>query len=159
MSSGRQISALLVIIVLCLAAGGIGGITTAPAIASWYAELRKPSWTPPNWVFGPVWTFLYLTMAVAAWLVWRRRLEVNVTLPIVLFGVQLALNLAWSLIFFGRHLPGLAFLDIVLLWTAILLTTLTFWRVSTVAGVLMVPYILWVSYASTLNYGVWRING
>ncbi|MEI6503735.1 MAG: TspO/MBR family protein, partial [Armatimonadota bacterium] len=107
---------------------------------------------------GPAWTLLYTLMAIAAWLVLRRAGQAAVTVPLLLFGVQLALNLAWSLLFFGARQPGWAMLDIGLLWLGIAATMLTFWRVSPVAGALFVPYLLWVTYASTLNWGIWRMN-
>ncbi|MHB1038308.1 MAG: TspO/MBR family protein [Pirellulales bacterium] len=118
--------------------------------------LTKPSWTPPGWLFGPVWSVLYLSMAVAAWLVWRKG---NAVMPLALFAVQLTFNAAWSWLFFGLHSPGMAFIDIVLLWAAIVATTIVFWRRSLVAGLLFVPYLAWVSFAGVLNFGIWRLNG
>ena len=118
-------------------------------------ELVKPSWTPPDWVFGPVWSVLYLSMAVAAWLVWRQG---NAFTPMTLFATQLALNAPWSWLFFGLHSPGAAFIDIVLLWAAIAATTIAFWHRLLVAGLLFVPYLAWVSFAAVLNFGIWRLN-
>lgn len=151
-----QIIALVLLLVLCFAVAGVGGWVTAPSIPSWYAGLLKPSWTPPGWIFGPVWSVLYLCMAVAAWLAWRKS---NDVLPMVLFAIQLALNAAWSWLFFGLHSPGLAFLDIVLLWIAIGGTAVVFWRRSPVAGLLFLPYFAWVSFAAALNFAIWRLNG
>jgi tryptophan-rich sensory protein len=148
--------ALAVLLILCFAVAGVGGLATAPSIPNWYAGLVKPSWTPPGWIFGPVWSVLYLSMAVAAWLVWRRG---DAVVPMTLFGIQLILNAAWSWLFFGLHSPGAAFIDIVLLWMAIAATTVVFWRRSTLAGVLFLPYLLWVSFAAVLNFAVWRLNG
>jgi translocator protein len=148
--------ALIVLIVVCFAVAGLGGMATAPSIPNWYAGLAKPSWTPPSWLFGPVWSVLYLSMAVAAWLVWRKG---NALVPMILFTVQLAFNLAWSWLFFGLHSPGAAFVDIVLLWVAIAATLLAFWRQSPVAGMLFVPYLGWVSFAAVLNFAIWRLNG
>lgn len=124
----------------------------------WYASLRKPSWNPPSWIFGPVWSALYLTMAVAAWLVWRRGGWLAQRRPLSLYCVQLALNAAWSPIFFGLHRPGLAFAEILLLLTAIVATAMAFARVSRAAGVLFVPYVAWVTFASFLNLMLWRLN-
>jgi translocator protein len=146
---------LILLIVLCFAVAGLGGLTTTPSIPGWYAGLAKPSWTPPGWLFGPVWSALYLGMAVAAWLVWRRG---EALMPLALFAVQLAFNAAWSWLFFGLHNPGLGFLDIVLLWAAIVATLIVFWRRSLVAGLLFVPYLAWVSFAAVLNFAVWRLN-
>jgi translocator protein len=148
--------ALIVLIVACFAVAGLGGMATTPSIPNWYACLAKPSWTPPSWLFGPVWSFLYLSMAVAAWLVWRKG---NAQVPLILFAVQLAFNLAWSWLFFGLHSPGAGFVDIVLLWVAIAATMLAFWRRSPVAGMLFVPYLAWVSFAAVLNFAIWRLNG
>jgi translocator protein len=148
--------ALVVLIVLCFAVAGLGGLATTPNIPNWYAGLVKPSWTPPSWLFGPVWSVLYLSMAVAAWLVWRKG---NALVPLILFAIQLVFNTAWSWLFFGLHNPGAAFVDIVLLWAAIVGTTVAFWRRSLVAGLLFVPYLAWVSFAAVLNFAIWRLNG
>jgi benzodiazapine receptor len=148
--------ALLVLLILCFAVAGAGGLATAPSIPNWYAGLAKPSWTPPGWVFGPVWSVLYLSMAIAAWLVWRRG---DPVVPMMLFGIQLVFNAAWSWLFFGLHSPAAAFIDIVLLWLAIAATTVVFWRRSTLAGTLFVPYLMWVSFAAALNFAIWRLNG
>jgi tryptophan-rich sensory protein len=150
---------LVVFLVVCFAAAGIGGAVTTPKIATWYATLTKPSWNPPNWIFGPVWTTLYICMAVAAWLVWRQDGFSGATLPLILFGVQLTLNVLWSCIFFGLEKPGLAFVEVLFLWTAIAATMILFWQRSSAAGILFVPYLAWVSFASFLNLVVWRLNG
>lgn len=125
----------------------------------WYASLRKPSWNPPGWVFGPVWVALYTTMALAAWLVWRRGGFAAQGRPLALFLVQLVLNAAWTPLFFGLHRPGLAFAEILLLWLAIVATLAMFRPVSRTAAWLLVPYVAWVSFASVLNGSVWRLNG
>ena len=135
-----------------------GSVFTRPSIPTWYAHLTKPSWSPPNWIFGPVWTALYAMMAIAAWLVWLRRGDTDVTMALVLFGVQLALNIAWSAIFFGLHRPGAAFVEILLLWLAILAATVEFSTIARPAAWLMVPYLVWVSFASLLNGTLWRLN-
>lgn len=157
MSTTKQVVALLVFLGICFAVAGLGSTVTMPATEGWYRTLEKPSWIPPSWVFGPVWSLLYLMMAVAAWLVWRKA-GTTPPLPLALFFVQLALNLEWSFLFFGAKRPDLAFIDIVLLWLAIAATIWAFSRVSTVAAWLMVPYILWVSFASALNFTIWQMN-
>ena len=149
---------LVVFVVVCFAAAGIGGAVTTPKIATWYAALAKPSWNPPNWIFGPVWSVLYLCMAIAAWLVWRQGGLAGAATPLALFAVQLVLNLAWSWLFFGFENPGLAFVDIVLLWAAIATTMVAFWFRSAIAGILFIPYLAWVSFAAMLNFVVWRLN-
>ena len=146
---------LVLSLLVCFAVAGIGSIATTPEIPGWYAKLRKPSWTPPNWLFGPVWTALYAAMGVAAWLVWKRA---GWHAAIALFAVQLALNLAWSFIFFRFHSPGLAFAEIVLLWAAIVATAISFAPISKTAAALFVPYILWVTYAAALNFSIWKLN-
>jgi translocator protein len=148
--------ALVVLLILCFVVAGVGGLATAPSIPNWYAGLAKPSWTPPGWIFGPVWSVLYLSMAVAAWLVWRRG---DAVVPMTLFGIQLFFNAAWSWLFFWLHSPGAAFIDIALLWMAIMATMAVFWRRSTLAGILFVPYLIWASFAAVLNLAIWRLNG
>lgn len=125
----------------------------------WYASLAKPDWTPPGAVFAPVWTALYLAMGIAAWMVWRRGGGGRSRAPaLALYMVQLALNALWSFLFFGLHRPGLAFLDIALLWAAILTVMVLFWRIRAAAGALILPYLLWVSFAACLNFAIWRLN-
>ncbi|WP_421696145.1 TspO/MBR family protein [Aestuariivirga sp.] len=143
-------------ILLCNAAGIFGGLVTADSVGSWYSTLAKPSWNPPSWLFGPVWTLLYIMMAVAAWLVWRTKDRVGPALT--LFFVQLALNVAWSLIFFGARSPGMALVEVVFLWAAVLLTMLAFFKRHTIAGWLFVPYLAWVSFAAFLNLTIWQLN-
>jgi tryptophan-rich sensory protein len=155
---GRQVLGLAVAVLVCLAAGAAGSIATADAIPTWYATLRKPAFNPPGWVFGPVWTTLYVMMGVAVWLVWRQAGWAGARVALVLFAIQLVLNTAWSFLFFGFHRPGLAFLEIVVLWAAILATLVAFWQVRPLAGLLLVPYLLWVSFASVLNFAIWRLN-
>ena len=158
MSLTKQTIGLVVFVALCLGAAALGSAATVPRIEGWYAALDKPSWTPPDWVFGPVWTVLYLAMAVAAWLVWRQKGWSGARVPLTLFGVQLALNVAWSWLFFGLRSPGLGFADIILLWMAIVATLVAFWRRSAVAGLLFVPYLAWVTFAAVLNYSIWQMN-
>ena len=158
MTLTQQGLALAVSVGICLGAAGIGSMLTIPSLGSWYAALRKPRWTPPNWLFGPVWTALYLCMAVAAWLIWRPGGFSAAALPLALFVLQLALNVFWSGIFFRLRRPGVAFLEVVILWISILATTIAFRSVSATASWLMVPYLAWVTYASALNAAVWQMN-
>jgi uncharacterized protein YbjT (DUF2867 family)/tryptophan-rich sensory protein len=157
-SGARQVAWLLVLIAICLAAAGVGGALTSISVASWYPTLEKPSWTPPGWLFGPVWTVLYLLMACSAWLVWRRCGWNRSRTSLGLFGLQLALNVAWSAIFFGMRSPGFALLELLALWLAIAATTVSFWGKSTAAALLLTPYIAWTSFAGLLNLAIWRMN-
>ena len=145
-------------VAICFAAAGVGSLYTTPAIPGWYASLEKPAWTPPAWLFGPVWTLLYLSMAVAVWLVWRERGAAGAGAALALFAVQLALNALWSVVFFGWRRPDLALVEIFFLWAAIFATTLSFRRVSQFAAWLMWPYLLWVTFAGFLNLSIWRLN-
>jgi len=147
--------ALVVICAVTFAAPALGSFSMPGA---WYASLNKPSWNPPAWVFGPVWTVLYTMMAVAAWLVWRHGGWAAQRRPLTLYFVQLALNAAWTPIFFGLKNPGLAFAVILLLLIAIVLTARAFRRTSKVAARLLLPYLFWVSFATALNYTLWRLN-
>jgi tryptophan-rich sensory protein/uncharacterized protein YbjT (DUF2867 family) len=153
-----QSFALVLFVLICLGTAGLGAFWTNLSVGNWYTTLSKPSWNPPNWVFGPVWTALYIGMAIAAWLVWRKNGLAEAWLPLLLFGVQLFLNAAWSALFFGMRSPGIAFADIVLLWFAILVTIIAFGRVSSLAAFLLVPYLAWVSFATALNWSIWRLN-
>lgn len=139
-----------------LAVGAAASLFTEPNIAGWYSALAKPSFNPPNWVFAPVWTALYALMAVAAWRAWRAAGLQSVALT--LWFLQLTLNFAWSLIFFAQHLVAVALADIAALWIAILATTLAFLRADRTAGLMMLPYLAWVSFAGVLNWGIWRLN-
>lgn len=158
-TTGRSILALAGFLLLSFAAGAIGGRATYPAIPGWYQSLEKPSWTPPEWLFGPAWTTLYILMGVAAWLVWRHGGWRSQKRPLTLFVVQVVLNALWSIFFFGMRNPGLGMAEIVFLWLAILATLIAFWRVSRVAGGLMIPYLGWVTFAAALNFAIWRLNG
>jgi translocator protein len=159
MGAAGQAVVLLGFVLVALAAGGLGSLATVPAVPGWYAGLAKPSWTPPSWLFGPVWTLLYLTMGVAAWLVWREAGGVRAAgLPLTIWLVQLALNALWSFLFFGLRQPGWAFVEVVVLWLAILATVAACWRISPTAGAVLLPYLLWVSYAAALNGALWWMN-
>ena len=125
---------------------------------AWYKTIAKPPWTPPGWVFGPVWGILYMAMAVSAWLIWRKPSTVSTTLPLALYLVQLALNGLWSWLFFGRQLIGTALIDLVLLTILIILMMAMFMRIRKPAGFMMLAYLLWVSFATVLNFQIWRLN-
>ncbi len=139
-------------------AAGIGGVFTAPGVRDWYPSLHKPTWTPPAWLFGPVWTVLYLCVAIAGFLAWRQAGFRGAKLAMALFILQLVLNAAWSWVFFGLRQPGWGFVEIVLLWAAILATMVALFSVSTWSGLLFVPYLLWVTCAAALNFAIWRMN-
>ncbi len=124
----------------------------------WYAELNKPAWNPPNWIFGPVWTTLYLCMAIAAWLIYRRRYAHHADLALSVYGLQLVLNAIWTCLFFGWHRMGLAFAEILLLEALIGVCIVLFWPISRVAALLFVPYFAWVGFAAFLNFTLWRMN-
>lgn len=152
------VSALGLVAALALTFSAAYAGSRFPADA-WYAGLSKPPWNPPNWLFGPVWGVLYVLMAVAAWLVWREAGLVGAAVPLGVFVVQLGLNAAWSWLFFGRHELGVALVEIVVLWGAIVGTMVGFWRVRPIGGVLLVPYLVWVTFAAVLNFTLWRLNG
>jgi benzodiazapine receptor len=154
----RSALALVVFLALAFAAAAIGGLSSAGGTGGWYESLRKPSWRPPNWVFGPVWTVLYVTIAVAGWLVWRERGSDDVTAALAVWAVQLALNAAWTGLFFGLHRPGLAFVEILVLVVAVAATIVLFARVSVAAALLIVPYLAWVCFAAILNGSIWNLN-
>ena len=155
----KGILAAAISIGLALAVAAIGGLATSSSVGSWYVTLNKPSFNPPSAVFGPVWTALYILMALAAWRVWRSPAAEDKRRPaLILYGVQLALNLAWSLIFFGLRRPDLAMIEIAVLLAAIVATTAAFARIDRPAAWMMAPYIAWVSFASVLNFAIWRLN-
>lgn len=158
MTPGQKFLALAVCLAACFVVAGIGGYATSTSVQDWYPTLKKPAWNPPNSVFGPVWTALYLGMGFAAWLVWTKAGFNAARLPLTLFVVQLVLNLAWSFFFFAFRNPGAAFVELCVLWLTIVATLVAFWRVSALAGVLLIPYLAWVSFAGVLNYTVWQLN-
>jgi len=150
---------LIIAIVVSELAGVIGSVFTVSAIPGWYAGLVKPALNPPNWVFGPVWTTLYALIGIAAFLVWKNGWEKNeVKAALGVFGLQLFLNTTWSIVFFGLHNPGWALLNIIILWIAIVWTMTVFYRISKPAAYLLLPYILWVSFALYLNCSIWMLN-
>ncbi len=136
------------------------GAQVSPGIgpSEWYESINKPGWNPPAWLFGPVWTILYTLMGIAAWIVWKNYRWPGANIALVLFLIQLALNGAWSWIFFGAQSPGWALIEILFLLAAIVITTKLFWQKSNLAGWMMVPYILWVSFAAVLNGAIWWMN-
>jgi tryptophan-rich sensory protein len=173
---------LLISIFICELAGAIGSIFTIPSIKGWYLTLNKSALNPPSWIFGPVWTTLFLLMGVSLYLVWSKRFVVSHPLKglkikawnpwsqklltgpwqkinvISIFTIQLVLNILWSVLFFGLHQPGIAFFELLMLWFAILYTIVNFYRISKTASYLLIPYILWVTFAGFLNYSVWMLN-
>lgn len=154
-SRTREIVGLVGWVALSFLAGWFG--SRFPA-SEWYAKLEQPAWAPPAWLFGPVWSLLYLMMGVAAWLVWRERGFSGARGALTLFLAQLVLNALWSWVFFGLRAPGAAFAEIVVLWAAILATLLAFWRVRRLAGALLMPYLAWVTFAAALNFALWQMN-
>jgi translocator protein len=145
---------LLLWLVVAFVPAAVGAFFPAP---DYYAELRKPAWAPPTWLFGPVWTALYATIGVAAWLVARRG-GAGTGRALGLWGVQLVLNAAWTPIFFGLRAPGIALAEISVMWLAIAATVVAFWMRRTAAGALMLPYLAWVAFAALLNFEIWRLN-
>ena len=153
----RQCIALAVWLVIVFATSAIGAFASINA-RNFYAQLTQPAWAPPGWVFGPVWSALYLMMGIAAWLVWRERGFAAARGAFVLFFVQLAANALWSWLFFDWHLGAMAFAEIIVLWCLIVATIVAFWRVRPLAGALLLPYLAWVSFASVLAFWMWRLN-
>ena len=157
LSTSRQLLALAGWLLLSFAAAALGAIASIEA-KSFYALLTRPSWAPPGWLFGPVWTVLYVLMGVAAWLVWRSSGFKTSRTALVLFVLQLAANALWTWLFFAWHQGAVAFAEILLLWGLIVATTVSFWRLNSFAGVLMLPYLAWVTFATALTLAVWRLN-
>lgn len=150
---------LIISIIIPLAIGFTSGFFTSTGAGSWYQTIQKPSWNPPDWIFGPVWTTLFILMGIALYFVWKSDAGVKIkNYALFLFAVQLVLNFFWSFIFFRQQEPGWAFLEIVILWLLILLTIFAFAKISNLSAWLLVPYISWVSFASILNYTIWRMN-
>lgn len=154
----RELPVLFSLLFLCLLTGLLGGLATSTSVDTWYVTLQKPAWTPPGPVFGPVWTVLYLMMAVAAWLVWKERSRRPVRIPLAVFICHLPVNAAWSWLFFGCQRPDLAFFWIGFLWVWIAVTIFLFLTVRPWAAGLLVPYLLWVTFAQVLNFEIYRLN-
>jgi tryptophan-rich sensory protein len=158
-SKWRNVLALLIAIAVPFLAAGLGGAATASSVTTWYPSLRKPAWNPPTWLFGPVWTLLYLLMGVASWQVWRLgQSDRRVRTALGFYGAQLVFNVLWSVLFFGLRRMGWALAEIVVLWALILQTLVRFYRLRPAAGLLLVPYQLWVSFATVLNAALWWLN-
>jgi tryptophan-rich sensory protein len=157
MSRHNQIAGLAVSLLVVFGIATLGGVLTNLSVATWYPSLGKPSWTPSGATIGTVWTVLYTVMGIAAWIVWRSGFGGRQR-PLAIYALQLLLNAGWSALFFGLRSPGWALLEIGILWLAILATSVTFWKVSKLAGALMIPYLLWVTFAGVLNALVWKMN-
>ena len=157
--SVREIPKLILSILIVFVAGSIGTLSTISELTTWYAALTKPDWTPPNWAFGPIWSTLYVLMGIALFLVWRKGLErKDVKFAIIIFVVQLVLNVLWSVVFFGMHSIFSGFILILILWIAIFANIIAFYVISKPAGLILIPYLIWVSIASYLNYSVYLLN-
>ncbi|MBL7142552.1 MAG: tryptophan-rich sensory protein [Candidatus Pacebacteria bacterium] len=155
----RNLSQLIISILVAQLAGIVGSIFTTASIQNWYVFLEKPVFAPPNWLFAPAWLTLYTLMGIAAFLIWQKRDNLTVrNSALKIYGIHLILNACWSIIFFGLRNPGLAFIEIVVLWIFILVITVKFFRIRKTAGFLFIPYLLWVSFASVLNLSIWLLN-
>ena len=159
-SQRSQIIGLIVALLLPFVVVGIGVAATSSSLSDWYLTLKKPAWNPPGWLFGPVWTVLYLMMGLSSWLVWREgpRNPAGVKQALIWYAVQLGLNALWSVLFFGMRQIGVALVDIIALWITLLITIIKFWRIRPAAGWLMTPYLLWVTFATALNSAIWWLN-
>ena len=153
-----DILSLAICIALPLIIGSISGLATSGNITTWYAALNKPVFNPPNWIFGPVWTGLYLLMGISLFLVWRSPSGDARNYAIAIFCIQIVLNFAWSFIFFQFRQTGWAFFEIILIWLSIIAMIVIFYRISKTAALIQVPYLLWVSFATILNGSIWRLN-
>lgn len=150
---------LIIFILISQAAGLLGSAATIPSIPTWYAGLKKPAFSPPNWLFGPVWLALYTLMGIASFLIWNKGIgKGEVRIALAIFLGQLILNVLWSYFFFKLHNPLYALVEIIILWLAILATIISFYRVSPPAGIILFPYLLWVSFAAILNFAIFRLN-
>lgn len=150
---------LIIALLLPLLAGAIGSAFTFTGVESWYQTISKPSFNPPNWIFGPVWTTLYILMGVSLYLIWNKGLKDKfIKNSFILFLIHLVLNSLWSIVFFGLENPGLALVVIIILWLMILVLIIRFYKINKISSYLLIPYILWVSFASILNYSIWQLN-
>lgn len=145
---------LIISLILPQLAGLVGSFFTAPAISNWYAFLEKPSFNPPSWIFGPAWILLYILMGISSYLVWQKGDKKALTI----FWIHLFFNALWSIVFFGLQNPGLAFLNIIVIWVFIIVLIIKFWKINKWSSILLIPYLLWVSFASVLNYFIWQLN-
>jgi len=153
-----NVGRLVASITIPLVAGFLGSIFTTPAVKTWYLIINKPVWNPPSWLFGPVWTILFIMMGIALYLVWSSKMSNKVRCALKIFAAQMVLNILWSAFFFGMGNFWLAFVEIVILWIAIALTIVKFAKVNKTASWLLVPYIMWVSFASFLNFTIASLN-
>ncbi len=149
---------LILFLVLAFAAAGIGSLATSSSVDTWYDSLQKPAWNPPKAVFGPVWTVLYILMAISTWRVWRVGDPLSARVTVMLYALQLALNALWSILFFGRQSPGAALVDILALWLLLTVIFIRFWTRDRIAAAMWAPYLLWVSFATALNSAIWKLN-
>ena len=150
---------LFICIAICLAIGGVSGYFTTSEITTWYATLNKPSFNPPNWIFGPVWSILYFLMGISLWLIWKNEISSSIKYKaIFIFAIQLILNFFWSIIFFSLHQLSFALAEIILMWFFILFSIIRFHPISKTAAYLLIPYLCWVSFATVLNFAIWRLN-
>ena len=149
---------LIIAILIAQIIGGMGAFFTMQSVNDWYLTLLKPSWNPPSWVFGPVWSLLYTMMGVASFLIWKKRADYKVFKPLFIYGIHLAFNLLWSVLFFGLQSVGFAFIEIMLLWLLIIITIKEFFKVDKYAAYLLIPYLLWVTFAALLNLTIWTLN-
>lgn len=156
--SEKHIPRLILSLVFTVGIGLLGGLFTFPEINSWYAGLQKPAFNPPNWLFGPVWTVLYILMGISLYLIWRKPVSKERNAALTIFLIQFVLNFCWSILFFNQHLVGWALVEITVMWAFIFLTILWFKPLSAAAAWLLVPYILWVSFAMILNTAIWKLN-
>jgi len=145
-------------IVVCQVAGLIGSIFTTSSVNDWYTTIQKPSFNPPNWIFAPVWTTLFLMMGISLYLILIKRLDRKVKLGLLLFGIQLFLNILWSFFFFGLKNPLFGFIEIIILWISIAITMYQFWKIDKRSSYLLLPYLLWVTFAAVLNFYIWKLN-
>jgi tryptophan-rich sensory protein len=158
-SGFHQLTVLIALIAVCALAATLGSLFTMAGTDGWYQDLQQPAWNPPpDWLFAPVWTLLYASMAVAAWLVWRKRGWEGARGALTLFGVQLSLNVLWTALFFGLQETGLGSIEIILLWLSILATIVLFWPISRAAALILIPYLAWVTYATALTISIWSMN-
>lgn len=156
--TSKQWLPLGLFVVLAFAAAGIGWLATRAGVDTWYPTLRKPDWTPPSSVFGPVWTLLYILMAVATWLAWGKGDSTTARRTVSLYSAQLTLNALWSILFFGLRQPGAALVEIIVLWAVLVVIQLRYWRLDRIAAVLWIPYLAWVTFAAFLNGAIWSLN-
>jgi translocator protein len=156
-TKSRQIIGLTGWLIIVFSAGAVGSVASVES-GTFYGQLSRPEWAPPAWLFGPAWTVLYILMGISAWLIWRVRGFRPALAALSLFIVQLAVNALWTWIFFVWKLGAMAFVEILFLWALILCTIIVFWRIRPLAGVLMIPYLAWVTYASALTFMVWKLN-